>query len=299
MAATSNPIAAADLDARLADKPCLVGRNGLLVSAIGNLRTNTVGDLATADASAANRDRKYLIDRFRHTYWQGNAAATAWYVIADLGTNPQFWDVAILDHDGTLNGCTLTVKGDAVTPPAGAAWAGSTTIINAAAIGAGIFASFQAANEWKSQFVRFELNKATAFTPAIRGLWLGKAVQLPVRSNYGSEPLEAFVGGGIEHETGSGILWNYQTRTPRAARVQTFTFAERPKDGATLLALADLYRNANALAGGTKACWYFENPTTTPGAPLLVVPREREFKPVERDTFITDWRFTYREQGGV
>lgn len=309
MAATKTALDAAIIANRLANKPALVDRNyvQLVTTLSTDLRTNTDGRISVADASAANRDRKFLIDRFRHTWWEGNAAATAWYVIADLvaaGSNP--FSSLILDHDGVaLNGCTLNVYGDDTTTPpvgGGGGWAGAELIFGPIVLGsAQVVVALHATHEYSPRWVRIELTKGAPFTPKIRQAWLGRVVQLPNKSNYGSEPAEARASSTIEQETSTGILWDYQTKRMKRARQQTFTFAERPKDGVTLLALADAWENPNSLDGGANALWYIEDPTAAPASAIFVKPREgsKEFKPIQREEFVTDWKFIYREQGGV
>lgn len=304
MAATSAPTDAADLVYRLANKPALIGMNALqLVSGIANLVTNQDGRISQPDVSAAGFDRKYLINRMRHNYWKAGSAGVAHYIIADVGAvdAARKWNVLILEHDSTLNGKTLRVYGDdAVTPAAGGpGWGAASIIFGPTVLGSGPYTVlFHATSDWSPRFLRLELTAGAGFQPQIRQAWLGFAMQLPAKSDYGSQAWEALEAGDIEHETKSGIIWSYEVRPALAARQQRFRFGGSPSD-TFFTNLRNFFKSANSIAGGIRPFFYCENPTANPSDVQFVKWKgPKTFDPVEISSFVQEWRLVYREMGG-
>src|SRR5579859_3315510 len=307
VAATSQALPGADTTNRAANKPVVVGRNALELlnaGAISNLVSSTVGTLAAGDGSAAGHDRKYLIDRFKHTFWLAGSTSTDWYIAADLGTTPQWWDVVILSGLIVPTGTTLTVEGDTTNTPA-VPWTGASVILNAVALpvvpagqSSAIFVNFQAANQWQSRYVRLHLNNALAFAPQIGECWLGNSVQFPVKRDYGSASVNAQEGGGVETETGTGILADYGIRGSRYRGKLNFNIPDSDLGTFLQTNMKDWFRNMNSLDGGRRCFWYVEDPTANPTGAIFVKLKNKVFDPLEDSPLKTKFSMDLMEQGG-
>lgn len=304
MAATSRALSATDLAYRAAKKPAIVAANVAEVGSIANLVTNVIGTIAGGDQSAASFDRKYLIDRFRHTAWKGNAAATDWYLNIDRGAGPtQYFDCAIFDQPTFPAGTTVTVKADDVNTPS-AAYAGASTIFNAVPVvqsspsRTNLVATFDAALEWNPRFIQVILHNAAPFTPQLGQLWLGHTVQFPVKSDYGSQDAGAESGDAVRVELGNGVSVDFSLRGALVDRQQVFTIADAPS-GTFLVAMKDVFENA--LVGGVKAYFYFEDVTTGASSAVFTKnkPNARVFDPKQSAAFLAQFKIDFREMGGV
>lgn len=303
MAITSTAIPAGDLTNRAANKPLVVGRN-VLEKAYGiapaNLVANTAGTIGGGDASDAAYGRRFLTNRQPGHLWKFGSSVTDLFLVMDLGAADASKDVDTFIVQGhNWDTCTITVEADN-TAPAGVAWGGtgSTTVFSIAPVsGNALIVRLHATTMYKARYWRIRIQRGTGFVAQAAQVWLGKAIQFPVKSRYDWSPPEASASEVLVKKTKGGIRHAYRMSGSLQRRSQTFEIGDVPT-GTFLTDLKDFWDNADALAGGGRCFWYVEDPTASPGVAKFVYSIEPRFDVVQDGPYTSKFRLETTEQGG-
>ena len=300
MSVTTQAIPAADLTARAADSPLVIGRNLLQIAylqAITQLVTNEVGNLATGDASASGFDRRKLTQRFKHVLWKGNSPGNPWYVVIDTGTDEQWTDALVIGPGHNLTGLTAVVEADSTTP-SGDPW--GTTVLSGTIV-AGMNVLLHASLMTKARYWRISIDGAS--TPEATSFWLGKAVQFPTWPLLSSDAPNSFRGAASEVETKSGIPYRYVEHGALIERSLAWKVDEHNEGTFLGTDLEDFFTNSNALNGGHSNFVYVDKPNSAPNSGFICRLTEPTYRPVLRkrgsgDAGFSTFGMRIKEVGG-
>ena len=302
MAATAVAISAADLAARAADAPLVIGSNALqtaYTAAVANLVTNTAGDLATGDASAAGFDRRYLQDRYKHKKWKQTAAGTTCYIVIDTGVADGSGEVgALVVYGHNWSGQTVEVKMDSTAPPVGDAWTGATTIADFGHVaGSALVVKLQAADRHKARYLRIKISGASLQREAAE-IFLGRDVQFPDKPLYGSSSPYARFGSFTEVRGSGGITTRVVNHGSLTSRFLNFVF-KQADTGVFFTELLDWFESVSALYGGARDFWYVDLPTTAPAGNRTILAHlvDAKLSPSPLSPTVTRFSMEFTEQG--
>ena len=296
MSATGTAIPQVDLDNRAKDRPLVVGRNAFEIAyTSGSIRANTAGTVGAADASDATFGIKFLQDRLAHTPWKFGAAVTDVYLVVDTGSADGSRDVDALVVQGhNWDTCTITVEADLATPAV--PWTGATSVFSFVVSGSTLILRLHATTSYKARYWRIRIQRGSAFVPQADQIFLGKAIQFPIKSNYDHVPAEAAIGSVTEIKTRGGVRYAYRNHGALQQRKQQFTINGRPS-GTFLTDLKAFFDDTDQTYGGTKPFWYCEDPTAAPSKAKFIYLTDPRFDVVVAGPNETVLHLETTEQG--
>lgn len=299
MAATATAIPSADLVYRAANKPLVVGRNVLEKAygvAVANLVANVSGTLAAGDASDATYHRRFLTSRDPSQLWKFGSSVTDLYLVMDTGAVDGSKDTDVLIVQGhNWDTCTITVEASDTTPAV--PWVGATTVFSHVVSGSGLVFQLHATTMHKARYWRIRIQRAGAFVAQASQVWLGKAIQFPVKSMYDWTPPEASIASFTFRTTKGGRRHAVRNHGSLSRRPQVFEIGD-VSTGTFLTAAKDFWDNADSLYGGGRCFWYCEDPTASPSSAKFVYSVDPRFDLVQTGPYVTRWRLECQEQGG-
>ncbi len=298
MAVTTEAISAADLAYRAADKPLVVGRNALEIAhASGSLRANVGGLVAGADASDATYGVEFLQDRFLHVPWKFGSSVTDEYIVIDTGSadGSGLVDALWMDGAASMAGRTITVETLDTTPAT--PWVGATEVFSFVMPAGGNVLQLHATTRHAARYWRIRINGGAGIFQA-NEIFLGRAVQFPVKSRYDWTPPQAKVGGVTEvRSEKGGIRYANRNAPSLQERQQKFQIGDIPT-GNFLAAFSSFWEDSDQIDAGSKPFVYCEDPTTSPNDAILVYSNETKLDLVQVGPYETILTLDVTEQGG-